>query len=82
MNDQHLTIDDMALFTKLRMTAFGEAVIEIANDPACDQWTLSQKIRHALDQETTAWHSPETVEASAIRSSDVREAEEVRPGVP
>ncbi len=54
MNDQHLTIDDMALFTKLRMTAFGEAVIEIANDPACDQWTFSQKIRHALDQETTA----------------------------
>ena len=28
------------------------------------------------------WHSPETVEASAIRSSDVRETEEVRPGVP
>ena len=27
-------------------------------------------------------HSPETVEASAIRSSDVRETEEVRPGVP
>ena len=28
------------------------------------------------------WHSPETVEASAIRGSDVRETEEVRPGVP
>jgi DNA replication protein DnaC len=54
MNDQHLSVDDMPLFTKLRMTAFGEAVIEIANDPACDQWTFSQKIRHALDQETTA----------------------------
>ncbi len=54
MNDQHLSVDDMPLFTKLRMTAFGESVIEIANDPACDQWTFSQKIRHALDQETTA----------------------------
>jgi DNA replication protein DnaC len=54
MNDQHLSADDMPVFTKLRMTAFGEAVIEIANDPACDQWTFSQKIRHALDQETTA----------------------------
>ena len=29
-----------------------------------------------------SWHSPATVEASAIRGSDVREAEEVRPGVP
>ena len=54
MNDQHLSIDDMPLFTKLRMTAFGESVIKIANDPACDHWTFSQKIRHALDQETTA----------------------------
>ena len=36
MRDQHLTIDDMALFTRLRMTAFGEAVIDIANDPAFD----------------------------------------------
>jgi DNA replication protein DnaC len=54
MNDQHLSVDDMPLFTTLRMTAFGESVIEIANDPACDQWTFSQKIRHALDQETTA----------------------------
>lgn len=54
MNDQHLSVDDMPLFTKLRMTAFGEAVIEIANDPACDQWSFSQKIRHALEQETTA----------------------------
>lgn len=30
MRDQHLTIDDMPLFTQLRMTAFGEAVIDIA----------------------------------------------------
>ena len=37
------------------MTAFGEeAVIEIANDPACDEWTFSQKIRHALEKETVA----------------------------
>lgn len=54
MNDQHLSVDDMPLFTKLRMTAFGEAVIEIANDPACDQWSFSQMICHALEQETTA----------------------------
>ena len=44
MPDQHLTDDDMPLFTRLRMTAFGEAVIDIANDPTCDQWTFSQKI--------------------------------------
>lgn len=54
MREQHLTADDMPMFTKLRMTAFGESVIEIANDPAYDQWTFSQKIRHALEHETTA----------------------------
>ena len=54
MIDQHLTAQDMPLFTRLRMTAFGEAAIDIANDPAYDEWTFSQKIRHALDQETTA----------------------------
>ncbi|XBH21712.1 ATP-binding protein [Jonesiaceae bacterium BS-20] len=54
MIDQHLTEDDMPLFTKLRLTAFGATVIDIANDPSFDQWTFSQKIRHALDQETQA----------------------------
>lgn len=54
MPDLHLTADDMPLFTRLRMTAFGEAVIDIANDPTCDQWTFSQKIRHALEAETAA----------------------------
>lgn len=54
MIDQHLSIDDMPMFTRLRMTAFGEAAIDIANDPAYDEWTFSQKIRHALDQENTA----------------------------
>jgi len=54
MQDLHLTTDDMPLFTRLRMTAFGEAVIDIANDPTYDQWTFSQKIRHALEQETAA----------------------------
>lgn len=54
MRDLHLTTDDMPLFTTLRMTAFGEAVIDIANDPAFDQWTFSQKIRHALEHETAA----------------------------
>jgi len=52
--DDHLTEDDMGLFTGLRMTAFGQAVIDIANDPACDTWTFSKKIRHALELETTA----------------------------
>ena len=31
-------------FTALRMTAFGQSVIEIANDPAFDSWTFSQKV--------------------------------------
>lgn len=54
MLDHHLSEADMELFTKLRMTAFGQAVIDIANDPAYDPWTFSQKIRHALEQETMA----------------------------
>lgn len=54
MRDQHLTIDDMPMFTTLRMTAFGEAVIEIANDSAFDDWSFSEKIRHALGKEITA----------------------------
>lgn len=54
MLDHHLTIDDMPLFTTLRMTAFGQAVIDIANDPTYDEWTFSRKIRHALEQETAA----------------------------
>ncbi|MGK0742135.1 ATP-binding protein [Leucobacter sp. Z1108] len=54
MFHQHLTIDDMPLFTRMRLTAFGEAVIDIANDPVCDEWSFSQKIRHALEQETQA----------------------------
>lgn len=52
--DRHLTDADMALFTQLRMTAFGKTVIDLANDPACDEWTFSQKIFHALDKEITA----------------------------
>ncbi len=54
INDVHLSVDDMPLFTRLRMTAFGEAVIDIANDPAYDHWTFSAKIRHALAHETNA----------------------------
>src|SRR5690625_2213408 len=54
MHEQHLTIDDMPAFTRLRMTAFGQAVIDIANDPTFDEWTFSAKIRHALAQETNA----------------------------
>ena len=54
MPEHHLTQDDMALFTRLRLTAFGQAVIDIANDPAYDEWTFSRKVRHALEQETAA----------------------------
>ena len=66
MRDQHLTIDDMPLFTRLRMTAFGEAVIDIANDPTFDEWTFSQKIRHALDHESAA-RTAEDVKQSETR---------------
>ncbi len=52
--ERHLTDADMPLFTQLRMTAFGQTVIDLANDPACDEWTFSQKIFHALDKEITA----------------------------
>lgn len=46
--------------------AFGEAVIDIANDPAYDQWTFSQKIRHALDHESAA-RTAEDVKQSETR---------------
>src|SRR5690625_1751986 len=51
---RHLTQDDMPMFTQLRMTAFGHTAIELANDPAFDEWTFSQKILYALDKELTA----------------------------
>ncbi|HEY4557983.1 MAG TPA: ATP-binding protein [Enteractinococcus sp.] len=54
MSEQHLTEQDMGLFTRLRMTAFGRAAIDVANDPAYDQWSFSQKIRYALEQEINA----------------------------
>lgn len=41
-------------FTALRMTAFGRSVIDIANDPAFDAWTFSQKVLYALDKEVAA----------------------------
>lgn len=50
MFEQHLTEAGMPLFTKLRMTAFGETVIGFANDPTFDEWSFSQKIRHGLDE--------------------------------
>ena len=36
------------------MTAFGQTVIDIANDAAYDEWTFSQKIAFALDKEVAA----------------------------
>src|SRR5699024_3377135 len=52
--NRHLSQDDMPLFTQLRMTAFGHTVIELANDPTYDDWTVPEKIFHALDTELTA----------------------------
>lgn len=54
--DPNLHLDDTWLdtFTKLRMTAFGKTVIDIANNPDYDEWTFSQKIAFALDKEVTA----------------------------
>ncbi|MGP5698718.1 ATP-binding protein [Glutamicibacter arilaitensis] len=54
LTKQHLTEQDMELFTALRMTAFGKAVIDVANDPGFDDWTFSAKIRYALEQENAA----------------------------
>src|SRR5699024_9734124 len=54
VTDRHLTDADMPLFTQLRMTAFGQTVIDLATDPACHEWTFSEKIFHALDKEITA----------------------------
>ncbi len=41
MNYQHLSVDDMRLITKLRMTAFGESVVEIATAPASADFKAS-----------------------------------------
>lgn len=41
--DRFLDESVLADFTALRMTAFGKTVIDIANDPAFDTWTFSQK---------------------------------------
>lgn len=54
MSDHHLTTDDIAVFTQLRMTAFGQTIIDIANDSSYDDWTFSHKIHHALDIELAA----------------------------
>lgn len=48
MSAPHLSDNDLPMFTTLRMTAFGQSVIDIANDPAYDEWTFSQKIYFAL----------------------------------
>ena len=37
----HINDTWMETFTKLRMTAFGEAVIDIANNADYDGWTFS-----------------------------------------
>ena len=44
----------LADFTAMRMIAFGKSVIDIANDPAFDTWTFSQKVLYALDKEVAA----------------------------
>lgn len=56
MRQEHVHLDEtwMATFTKLRMIAFGQTVIEIANDRDFDDWTFSQKIAFAVDKEVAA----------------------------
>ena len=56
MIDPQTHLDDTWLdtFTSLRMTAFGQTVIDIANNAAYDEWTFSQKIAFALDKEVEA----------------------------
>lgn len=48
---EHLDDTWMDTFTKLRMTAFGRTVIDIANDSAFDEWTFSDKIIFAVEKE-------------------------------
>ena len=52
--DRFLDESVLADFTAMRMTAFGKSVIDIANDPAFDTWTFSQKVLYALDKEVAA----------------------------
>lgn len=56
MIDPQTHLDDTWLdtFTSLRMTAFGQTVIDIANNAEYDEWTFSQKIAFALDKEVAA----------------------------
>ncbi|MDP9831587.1 ATP-binding protein [Trueperella abortisuis] len=51
---QHLDDTWMETFTKLRMTAFGQTVISMANDSAFDEWTFSDKIIFAVEKEVAA----------------------------
>lgn len=53
-SDIHLDDTWLETFTKLRMTAFGRTVIDIANSADFDEWTFSQKIAFALDKEVAA----------------------------
>lgn len=78
--DRHLTEDDMSTFTKLRMTAFGRTVIDLANDPTYDDWTFSQKIHHAVDTELTARQERRTQKLLKASKSPNPEAcvEEIR----
>lgn len=56
MTTSPIHFDDtwMETFTKLRMTAFGEAVIDIVNNADYDKWTFPQKIAFALHKEVAA----------------------------
>lgn len=52
----HRHLDDtwMHTFTTLRMTTFGQTVIDIANNSAYDDWSFSDKIIFAVEKEVTA----------------------------
>lgn len=64
--DQHLIDDDLGLFTQQRMTAFGKAAIDIANDPDFDQWSfLSQNplLHAATSNGRTGTQNPKTTQS-------------------
>lgn len=44
----------LPVFTDLRMTAFGQTVIDIAHNPDFDDWSFSDKILYSIDKQVAA----------------------------
>ena len=53
-NARFLDESVLPVFTSLRMTAFGQSVIDIAADPEFDDWSFPDKVLYALDKEVAA----------------------------